>query len=457
MDALKLDDFSTDNDLHEYLFEERNRYRLATVDPECRDYADGIQRTMSDESRKLQLGAIDVRDITQNLIGQCLGQIAGRMKFLGYRVDDPKVQDYLDVFATKNQIARAAMAIGKRAQIDGSAAASVMWHGDETGRVRVHHEAWWDGDTGIFLAVTDVGDIQWGLSEFLDRKSVRRRTLYLPDRILKYAMIIDGWTRLEEIPWVKPTRNGLPSDDPLGVPIAYFPNDAPAFGPYAVSTVGQVLAAQDALNASLFNRQVVSALTGSPVYWIAGAKREPDMIAQAAAVWSHSNADTKFGSIPPGDLTQLMNDTDDLRSVVSEAFPVPSYRLGSGDWPSGLALQRSDGPMIARVKLLESLHGPGYVQLAHRATELYNVFGTGDLLDESKMISAEWGAADEIDSGTQVEIDRARAEMMEVVERLTPAAIRILGLFDQEELDNLLADLASRDRLIGDATIAQNF
>lgn len=424
--------------LHKLIEEEREENVFSKAEKEWREYAQGIHRPMATPEQKLMLGEVDSRDIIENIIGQCLDQIASRLRFHAFTVDDDTVLAFLnDTFAAKNQLDRAVMALTKRTQTDGNAAMSVSWRGDRAGRPVIHHESWWDGDKGMFVAVSDGGDVLWALSEWYNRDDTKWRTLYLDNEIIRYQKEEDGWTEVQVIPWVK--RNGRP----IGVPVAHFPNGASAYGPYAPSTVAAVIGAQDQLNASLFSRAAVVAMTGSQIYTATGTTADSVQVGPGK-LWSSGNEGARFGVLPPGNLEPIINETDDLRAVICGAFSVPSYRIGDGDWPSGLALQRSDGPMIAAVRLLGDMEAPGLVYLAHRATELQNTFGTGLELNEDAVIEVEYEPADEVDPGTQVEIDTAKANLYDMLTELPEVLVKKLNVLTEQELADLVKELDER-------------
>ncbi len=430
----------------------------AKVEPIWREYAMGEFRKVASAEQTTVLmneTVSDIDTISENLIGQCLNEISARLRFLHYVVDkDDAVKAYLDEFAAKNNLSKALIQVNKRSKTDGNAAMSVSWRPDgedgADGRVVIHHERWWDGVHGVFLAVADDGTVEWALSDFKDALKRERRTICLPDIKLRYVKDGNGWNLLGdgegEIEW---TKNA--AGDPLGVPYAHFANGAPAYGEYGKSTVGQVISVQDALNASLVNRQIVVKLTGMQIYYGTGI---PDSAADSLDVtggtfWSSSDPHSRFGAIAPGNLQSLLTETDDLRSTICGEFPVPSYRLGNGDWPSGLALQRSDFPMIASAKLTGDVFEPGIVLLGHRATELENRFGKG-VLNESSKISVEWRPADEVDPGTQVEIDMGRAELFQMLASLPYTLIEKSNILTKDELASLKRELDEAKALLAE-------
>ena len=231
-------------------------------------------------------------------------------------------------------------------------------------------QEFWDGANtpGIFVAVDDTGDPVWAVSDYVDNEMVEHRVIYLPNKIMRFFKGDgeDGWKDNGEDEWV------ASDGKPIGVPVAHFPNADLDYGPYGNSTVKEVIGIQDDLNISLFNRLAVGAVTGQRILWGTGMK--PPGEVGLGDILSVENDAAKFGSFDPSPMDGLIQETDDLRNIVSSAFLVPSYRLGGRDWPSGLALQRSDGPMITSVRLLRDVINPGLIYLAHKATTMHEHF-----------------------------------------------------------------------------------
>lgn len=404
----------------------------AVASEDARDYAAGVFANITDPEQRQALGLRSVRTSGENVIAQCLEQIAGRMLFRSYECDDPDVRTYLAEFTRKNRLREMFAGAVIHALTDGNAAMSVSW--DERRGPLVHHENWWNGTEGMFVAKDTAGDVIWAVGEWIDRQERERRTLYLPDRIMRFVKDGRGWRRMgPEVPWVK--KDG----SPLGVPVAHFPGGIAPTGPYAPSTVKGVLGRQDELNASLFDRSAASALTGAQIYTATGVTDDEKPVVGPGRRWTAKNPDAKFGVLPPGPLGELLTHSDDLRASIASAFPVPSYRIGRGQWPSGMALAQADSPMIAKVKLLEDLFDPGATLLSHRATEMANTFG-GESLNERALITTSWMPADQVDPATQMELDRLKIEMYAELERLTPTMMRKTGMLTEDEIEAIIRE-----------------
>ena len=185
------------------------------------------------------------------------------------------------------------------------------------------------------------------------------------------------------------------------------------------------------------------AFTGAQIYWMVGAKAD-GMTVRPGQLWSIPSEKGAFGVLPAGDLSGLHDETDDLRNIICSEFPVPNYRIGVGEWPAGIALQRADAPMISQIKLMSDLEGPGLVQIAHRATEMTNVFSTREM-NEDSLIKPRWRPTDEVDPGTQVEIDQSRAELYDLITKLPPVLIEKMGVLEEKELTELVNFLKAEE------------
>ena len=455
---------TTSKSMMKMVEEARDSHPYAVADPIAREYAMGKFRpTAGPEIKAIIANGVtsEAPNVSENLTGQCLNEICARLRFDYYDCEDVAVKEFLGTFATKNSFSKVMVQVNKRSKTDGNAALSVSWRegfGDREGRPILHHERWWDGHYGVFIEKSDDGTVEWAMTDFVDRDKVDRRTLFLPDRFLRFAKDGDGWKMLNGEPGSgrEGTVDNTREDGrPLGVPFAHFPNGAPAFGEYGKSTVKQVMATQDALNASLMNRQLVVALTGMKIYTATGVAANDEMTVRPGQVWTTPNENARFADLEPGSIDELLKETEDLRATICSEFPVPSYRLGNGDWPAGLALQRADFPMIASAKLTGDVFDPAVVLIGHRVVELYNHYTDGDELDESKLISVVWRPADEVDPGTQVEIDQGRADLFTTAASLDEVFLRKLSILSDADLKAFLARRKEQEELAAQAAEAE--
>lgn len=434
-------------DIHKLINDSIQTYPDIIVSHPWREYAIGNMVDQVGGARRRALGLRTPTTPMQNMIRQCIKQISGRIRFRRFVVDHEETQEWLDQYAVKNKIDQKAGSIGRRQLTDGNTALSQVWRGGIDGMAIVRQEYWMDeSGSGIFVAVDDAGDPVWAVSDYVDNDDLSHRTIYLKDRILHYeGGDLDGigWRLTGEDDWtLQDNETGI------GVAVSHFPNSELDYGPYGSSTVKEVISVQDSLNLNLFNRMAISAATGQQVLWGTGIKAPDDPTYGPGSFMSSSDPASRFGAIPPGDMDGIIHETDDLRGVVSGAFPVPSYRLGSGDWPSGLALQRSDGPMLTMVQMMCDTVGSGLIHHAHRATIMKNVFGGGNL-DTEALITVEWEPMDQLDPSSEAEISSARAETLALAESLSEVSLRKLGIFTEAEIEDIIkAREESEDELI---------
>jgi hypothetical protein len=173
-------------------------------------------------------------------------------------------------------------------------------------------------------------------------------------------------------------------------------------------------------------------------------------------LWQAPNAAARFGVLAPGNMDALIKETDDLRGVIAGAFPVPSYRIGRGQWPSGIALQRADSPMIAQSRLLGEVAKPGLNRLAVMNIKLENTYGS-QAFDEEALVDVEWSPPDEVDPGTQIEIDQARVNLYASIEDLTDTMLKKTELLTEDEYTDFIAEReAQKAEELAQASIAPN-
>ncbi len=439
-------DTSTASAVHEAIEMARDESRSA-ANPAARRYVVGEHDEISTIEQRGMLGARGVRPPQANVIGQAVREIAGRLQFrrfilAGQRETSGESPDaanraliaFLETWTTKNRLGKRITKWSGQAVTDGVTAAMVSW--DAARRVPViHDEPWWDGESGMFVRMDATGETAWAFKDWHDGQR-ERRTLYLPGRILRFQREGAGWVLLND---ASVTRRNNESRT-LGVPVAILTNTENQYTPYGQSDVADVLGLQDELNGVLLDLNMASMFTGTQLLTATGVNVDDDQVDVAPGTMLRSRSDVaRFGAIPAGDIEQLLAHKHEVVADIAAQFPVPSYRIGAGDFPAGIALQRADGPMIAKVRHLGNLFAPGIVLLAHRATEMMNVYANAGL-DEDVMLSVEWEAPDQVDPGTQVEIDRERADLFAAIERLTPTMIRKTRVLSDDEVKQLLKE-----------------
>jgi hypothetical protein len=112
---------------------------------------------------------------------------------------------------------------------------------------------------------------------------------------------------------------------------------------------------------------------------------------------------------------------------------VPQHLI-AGDWPSGEALLRAEGPLADRAEALIRVVGPSWASVAHKATRLANTFGRA-ALNEQLLISSVFAPAERRDPLTRAQIATAEAPFVSRRETL-----RTLGR-SPADIERIIAEL----------------
>lgn len=433
----------TNNDIDDILTS-----TLHVAQEESRNYINGTQRPITTREQRDALGERAARDQVDNILRQCAEELAGRLIFerIGVESDDERLVEFLDTLASKNSLAKMIFALFIRAQTDGNAAAIVSWHPEQNRPLIIPH-AWHNGKTnkdadGVYIYFDAYQVPSFAVRDWRDDTAMRR-TVYTDSVITTYRKTEAQWQLLERFD----TRKA--DGTPIGIPVAHFPNGVSPYSVYGQSTVQPLLGQQDALNGILFDIAAAAAFTAMPVFTGTGVEETSDVSVGPGTMFRSMSPDARFGSIPAGSMQGLLDARDAFITSISSKFPVPSYRIGSGDFPSGLALQRADSPMIARAKQVGNIFAPSVIMLAHRATEMQNVYG-GDTLDEENLLHVQWAPPDQVDPGTQAELDQARVDIYEALERLTPTLMGKTRLLTADEVDAVQAEREAMTRTLAE-------
>ncbi|MGB3329555.1 MAG: hypothetical protein WBA46_11420 [Thermomicrobiales bacterium] len=436
----------TDQPIHDQIDNARKQADVA-VPPDVRRYYAGEQDAVTTPDQRMALGDRANRDPQENVLARCVDAMAGRLLFRRFVCEDDDVQDWLAEFGIKNRYANEVVTNTVSSLVDGNNAMSLTWDLDERrgGRVVIHQEPWWDGKAGMYVEVDSEGIAEWAVKEWETVSKQRRRTVYLPDRILRFVLQGEGWEPFGDddtavIPWTK--IDGTP----LGVPVVHFANAITSRDLYGVSALEPLLSLQDALNGSIFDLVASGALNAIPIYTATGVS-DADLEIGPGQVWKTGSKEAAFGMIPGGAVTALLDTYRTTKSAIANQFPVSEHIITGGNWPSGLALTKVEGPMISKVTLLGDIFGGQHVLLAHRATEIYNAFGGGEL-DESAMIRIEYEPVDQLDEATMTQIDQERVGLYRELASLPKPLMLKTGLVTNDEADAIIAERAASQALM---------
>lgn len=409
-----------------------------------RDYCLGIQKnTLTTEQQDILTG-LDTYARANNVCHQIIVEAADRIKLLGPEergeevvwVDDEKVQAFLDTdLWVKCQIEDLQGEITYNTYRDGNTGLWVYFN-PETKLFEFRQLLWWNGTEGVFVwhgdDLTDpYACAEWSETFYEDgtQRSRFRRTVWYDDRV-EFYFALTGGTNWEPfpvqaipdgpaqavVPWVKLDGS------PLHIPIIHFANAGrmnTRYVKYGISNLsGGVLNKQDALNDADADLLIAMRLSAFPQTWVKGytpgrdAQGNPVPFAPKVGpgnVWADQSENFAVGTLPPGDISQLLNGKMEILKDVSRMTRTPLHAITGGDWPSGAALDKAELPAVNQAKRMAAKLAPAWQTAFHRATEQANVFLKAGL-NEDAMIQVKFASFENRDPMFALQLDKAQWE-----------------------------------------------
>lgn len=427
----------------------------ASLIKEFRKYSRGRQRTTLTPGQTKVLRGLLGNIFCDNVCKRVLQEIRNRLRlsrFDVYAGEQMKaaLNTFIDDVWILNRMPSMAASVHWATLRDGNTAVSLNW---VDGRVILVREKWWNGDTGMFVSYDENDRPVYAVNEWVTNEG-RRRTVYFPDQILRFAARGNGWEQIQlatdatlGVEWLD--RTGAP----LGIPVVHFanvqvPNDGDASdfkiepdSRYGSSELdGGLLGLQDEVNdlhrdvtaAARFAAYQMAWATGIKATTTDGTPVKYDVM--PGAFLTEANENARFGTLPAGSLAELERALTIKLQAIGRMAAVPMYLI-AGDWPSGEALMRAEMPLIDKVETIGEATGPAWSSLMHKAVRLSNTFG-GTQLDEDALITAEFMPAARRDPMTLAELADRLSKHVGPRETL-----RILG-YSPEQQEAILLDVA---------------
>lgn len=367
---------------------------------------------------------------------------------------------------------------------DGNHAVGVGWDAASE-RVIFHHEPWWDGESGMYVAYGDNGLPAYAVKEwtayetppqyvgalgvvkrFIDSlvsrggerdQAYTYRTVYRPDRILYFRQKQGGigWqpyiraievtpgvvVQSAEVDWRKPDGS------PLGIPVIHFANGSRSTGLYGDSEIGGgFTGCQDQVNDVHMDLMALARYTAYQQQWISGVPTKDEngedlahtIDSSPGATHLLGDPNARMGVIPAGDSSNMLNVLKAKIQTACRMTSTPLHLITGGDQPSGEAIINLEAPLVNKTKKQVNKLKPSFVELAHRATEIANArAGLG--LNEDALISAEFANTER----------RNPLQLAQYVSLLSPDVshaerLRQYG-YTPEQIDAILAEIEEDD------------
>jgi hypothetical protein len=300
----------------------------------------------------------------------------------------------------------------RRALRDGAGYLIVDWNA-EAGAPRWKANSKYDGDTGVTMH-KDANDVPFMAVKYWRRDDILtadygalRRTIYLPDRIMRYREDVAGtygWTPIDPTEgapvqfWTDTLREG---GKPLGLACVEFLN------PGGVSEIEAIIGLQNALNKLLLDLLAAGDATGFqmlvasyPGPLSGGATDDDDETTDDIRIAPGRLLEIGDGAtitnIPPGDLSQLLKALDAVIGFIGASTRTPQYYLrpfGGADVPSGEALKQLESALVSRAKERQTQFAGAWVDAMRVAARLWLAMG-GRGLDAEAPLTAAWASAE---------------------------------------------------------------
>lgn len=428
-----------------------------------RAYAQGSHESTIDVAQQRLIGRKPDHTVADNVLRMVISTASSRLKLERFSVasdENPDVANltgasdvlrgFLQRFWMVNKLEKLQYDTTFGYLRDGNGAISLAWRaqrgGGTDGDVRLTRETWWDGESGVFMAYGENGEEEWAVKEFdaIDpkdpKKTITRRTVYYPDKIVRYIQDGKGWKEY-------PTKSQPAVVDwkrtdgrPLGIPIVHFPNGASVTDtPYGLSDLVGLIGLQDDLNATQEDMTAATRFSGFQMVTGTGIDEGKDYkVVPGGFLWNPS-PNARFGVIPPGDASKISETHSYKRATVGVVSATPIHTITGGNWPSGEAIAQADMPAADKAGRLASVAGPLWTMVAHRATEIANTFG-GAGLDESIPIVAIFAPPDRVNEITRIEIQQRKADLLLAVSQLPKTAMLKMNVFTAAEVDAILKE-----------------
>jgi hypothetical protein len=405
-----------------------------------RNYVKGKQRgTLTVQQERILRGLLG-KNYCDNASKKALEAMTNRLDLTRFDVANPSVARWLADWWVTAQLADFSTDVHRATFRDGSHYGALRWDNARR-RVTVHRERAWDGISGMYVHYGEDGQPLYAVKEWKAVEGLRR-TLYHPHVIERWIADGDGWKPYAlpgETSWMSPWVR--PDGRPIGIPVVHFANVSMDDLPHGDSFLaGGLLGAQDDINDAQRDLSAAARLTGYLAFWATGvdlakdANGNPIPLQLAPGAFFHSpRPDSRFGSLPAGDLSQLINNLHEKLYTFARNSSVPVHMITGGDWPSGEALLRAEQPLVDLVRNCAKRVGPAWASLAHKAVVLANVFGL-EGLDEDAMITAVFAAPERRDLLTLGPVAASVAPYLS-----QRAILRMLG-YSPTEVEQIMAE-----------------
>jgi hypothetical protein len=381
-----------------------------------REYYDGDHATMLTARQQEYLGPIvagDAFPFAHNLTRTVIDTLAERLSVIGFDVEGDEAEGApiaaeMWGWWNENRFDSAEADVHTAALRDGFAYVMVGYD-NEAGRPRLTFHKAYDGVSGIvahhdpndpgklLLATRYWWEIQYDESGF---PQTERKTVYLPDRILKYKRTSAGWTPVADneagddfaVAWRDAGGAGL------GVAVVEFANPGG-------SEIAQIIGLQNAVNKSWLDLMAAADASGFPLLALEypnltaplGPEGDNNLTGDNELNFGPGRAVEVFGGtvdrLAASDLGPMIDTIWALVAAISGVTRTPQYYLrpqGGSDVPSGESLKQLESGLVGRAKKRQNIFGQSWADVMALASRVHTAYGPGLEAPEAVGITTQW-------------------------------------------------------------------
>lgn len=361
---------------HDIVLTDRQRARLILTTPQLRSLANVCPLVVDTVAERLSIDGFDAAD------GRTADAIAGWW-------------DECDLDAHQDNVHLSALR-------DGDGYLIVEWDAEDE-RPAFYHEPADDGYNGAGIVYASdrrrplYGYKRWRVEEGAD-VGAQRLNLYFPDRVEKYITGRAGaWTPYSDPgePWPAPWVDA--AGQPLGVPVIHFPTN-PNGNDYGTSELESVIPLQRVLTSLWIDLLAAADATGFQLATLTGDIPSEDMINAPRSIWYSANPAAVFGTIPPGDLSLIV---EAMRHTVMSIANITRMPLTLFQDTKAVAsadtIVASERSLIAKVNDRAKAYGLAWREAMRTAVALHNAFGPRPTLNDAG-IRPRWASFEQVDN-----------------------------------------------------------
>ena len=394
-----------------------------------REWYDGDQHVPLTDRQEEYLGIDSQFEWALNYLRLPVELIVERLTVDGF--DGPEgiggVGGLIDEWWTTNRMDGLQNQVHRAAVRDGDTYVLIEWD-DDGGRPIFSHEPAYDGVEGMKVHYLSnlkrdmtMASKMWSENRFDERghlQPVQRLNLYLPDVIEKYENTGGGWQpyRADGAAWPIPW--------PLGrIPVVHF-RYRDNGGNWGESELEALIPLQMAINKAALDEMETADKTGAQLLTLTGATWPADAPnVRAGDVLSVSAADAAWGSVPPGDLSQLRERINDYIIRIAQIAHIPlQYFQVTGQIASAATQQADDSQLVAKVKSEAIALGNAWEDAMYTGLKLNELYGDGRDLARGENIECVWADFERVDP---LALEERRAA---IVRALVDAGLSVDGV-----------------------------